>query len=266
VKPTDPHLLNIFPAFHENRRCITASTRPHPMSLSWARSIQPILHPNSWRFCLILSCLLICLPNCLFTSGLPTKCVTFFSCLPCVPHVPPIPLFLTWSPNNIQWVQNMKCRTWSAEHEVQNMKCRTWITEHEVQNVKYRAWSAEREVQNMKCRTTEREVQDMKCRTWITEHEVQNMKYRAWSAECEVQNMKCRTWSTEHEVQNVKCRTWSAEHEVQNMKSLVTCRWPRSCHVVPLMPFRTLLKIQILGHSRLNASPVTVLTELLLFH
>ena len=46
-----------FPAFYGTQRFITAFTRAHHLSLSWARSIQsvPHPHPTSWRSILILS-------------------------------------------------------------------------------------------------------------------------------------------------------------------------------------------------------------------
>jgi len=43
-------------AFYGARRFITAFTSAHQLSLSWARSIQPILqHPTSWRSVFVLS-------------------------------------------------------------------------------------------------------------------------------------------------------------------------------------------------------------------
>ena len=36
--------------------------------------------------------------KCLFASGLPSKPCMQFSCLPYVPHAPPISFFLIWSP------------------------------------------------------------------------------------------------------------------------------------------------------------------------
>ena len=72
---------------------------PVPCPYREPDQFRPFLHPSSWRSILILYChLFIRLPNCFFPSGLPTKCLMFLSCLLCVPHAPPIPLFFIWSP------------------------------------------------------------------------------------------------------------------------------------------------------------------------
>jgi hypothetical protein len=64
-----------FPTFCGTRRFITAFTRAHRVSLSWARSIQSMApHPTSWRSILISSPhLSLYLTNGLFPSGLPTN-------------------------------------------------------------------------------------------------------------------------------------------------------------------------------------------------
>ena len=55
-KLTGLQLVKKFPAFHGNRRFITALTSVRHLSLSWASPIQSIYpHPTSWRSILILS-------------------------------------------------------------------------------------------------------------------------------------------------------------------------------------------------------------------
>ena len=67
-------LVKKFPAFHGNRRFITALTSVRHLSLSWASPIQSIYpHPTSWRSILISTHLRPCLPSVLFPSGFPTK-------------------------------------------------------------------------------------------------------------------------------------------------------------------------------------------------
>ena len=72
---TSLQLVKKFPAFHGNRRFITALTSVRHMSLSRASSNQSIYpHPTSWRSMLILSThLLLGLPSGLFPSGFLTK-------------------------------------------------------------------------------------------------------------------------------------------------------------------------------------------------
>ena len=84
-KLTGLQLVKKFPAFHGNRRFITALTSVRHLSLSWASPIQSIYpHPTSWRSILILSThLCLGLPSGLFPSGFPTKTqpISFFSIL-----------------------------------------------------------------------------------------------------------------------------------------------------------------------------------------
>ena len=74
-KLTGLQLVKKFPAFHGNRRFISALTSVHHLSLSWASPIQSIYpHPTSWRSILILSIhLRLGLPTGLFPSGFPKK-------------------------------------------------------------------------------------------------------------------------------------------------------------------------------------------------
>jgi len=68
-------LLKKFPAFYGTRRFITAFTSARHLSLSLARSIQPMPpHPTSWE--IHLNIILPSTPGpskCFFTSGSPTK-------------------------------------------------------------------------------------------------------------------------------------------------------------------------------------------------
>jgi len=49
-KLTSSQLVKKFPAFYGTRRFIITFTRTRHLSLSWARSIQPMhTHPTSWR-------------------------------------------------------------------------------------------------------------------------------------------------------------------------------------------------------------------------
>ena len=80
---TGLQLVKKFPAFHGNRRFITALTNVRHLSLSWASPIQSIYpHPTSWRSILILPTHLrlglpnglpIGLPSGLLPSRFPTK-------------------------------------------------------------------------------------------------------------------------------------------------------------------------------------------------
>ena len=74
-KLTGLQLVKKVPAFHGNRRFITALTSIRHLSLSWASPIRSIYpHPTSWRSILILSIhLRLGLPSGLFPSGFPTK-------------------------------------------------------------------------------------------------------------------------------------------------------------------------------------------------
>ena len=74
-KLTGLQLVKEFPAFHGNRRFITALTSVCHLSLSWANPIQSIYpHPTSWRSIIILSThLRLGLPSGLLPSGFPTK-------------------------------------------------------------------------------------------------------------------------------------------------------------------------------------------------
>ena len=71
------------PRIFGTRRFITVLTSARHLSLSWANSIQsPQPPPTSWRSILILSFhLRLGLPNCLFSSGFPTR--TLYTPLPC---------------------------------------------------------------------------------------------------------------------------------------------------------------------------------------
>ena len=74
-KLTGLQLVKKLPAFHGNRRFITALTSVRHLSLSWASPIQSIYpHPTSRRSILILSThLRLGLPSGLLPSGFPTK-------------------------------------------------------------------------------------------------------------------------------------------------------------------------------------------------
>ena len=74
-KLTGLQLVKKFPAFHGNRRFITALTSVRHLSLSWTSPVQSIYpHPTSWRSVLILSIHLhLGLLNGLLPSGFPTK-------------------------------------------------------------------------------------------------------------------------------------------------------------------------------------------------
>ena len=74
-KLTGLQLVKKFPAFHGNRRFITALKSVRHLSLSWASPIHSIHpHPTSWRSVLILSThLRLGLPSRFLPSGFPTK-------------------------------------------------------------------------------------------------------------------------------------------------------------------------------------------------
>lgn len=63
-----------FTAFYGTQSVITATTRSCHLSLSWARSIQSMPHPTSWRSIVILSFYpRVCLPSGLLPSDFSTK-------------------------------------------------------------------------------------------------------------------------------------------------------------------------------------------------
>ena len=97
---TGLQLVKKFPAFHGNRRFITALKSVRHLSLTWASPIHSIYpHTTSCRSTLILSThLRLGLPSGLFPSGFPTKTLyiitkitpQWHSCvrLPTLPKVP----------------------------------------------------------------------------------------------------------------------------------------------------------------------------------
>ena len=74
-KQTADQLVKKFPAFYRTRRFITTIKRPHHLSLSRTRSIQPMpQHPTSCKPISIFSShLLLCLASGLFPNFSPTK-------------------------------------------------------------------------------------------------------------------------------------------------------------------------------------------------
>ena len=106
--------VKIFSEFNRTRMFITAFISARQLSLSWARSIQPMpSHTTSWRSILVLySYLGRGLPSGLFPSGFHTK--------PCIhlhlPHTCCMPRPIHFSrfvhPNNIGWgVQMLRVLT-----------------------------------------------------------------------------------------------------------------------------------------------------------
>jgi len=86
------------PTFYGTLRLIIAYKRAGHLSLSWARSIQSMSHPTSWRSILkLMSYLGLGVPNGLYLSGFPTKTLNEHL-LQHVLHTPPIPFFFIWSP------------------------------------------------------------------------------------------------------------------------------------------------------------------------
>ena len=79
---------------------ITAFKRALHLSLSWARSIQSMPHPTSWRS-ILSSRIRLGFPSSLYSSCLPTKTSIHFFCLPYVLHVRLSHASLLCHPNNI---------------------------------------------------------------------------------------------------------------------------------------------------------------------
>ena len=78
---TSSQLVKKFPVFYGTQRFITSFTSAHLLSLSWAKSIQPMPPFHSCRSILMLSShLRLGLPSGLFPSGFPTK--TLYTPLP----------------------------------------------------------------------------------------------------------------------------------------------------------------------------------------
>jgi len=97
-KLTGSQLLKKFHAFYGTRRFITAFTKAHHLSLSWARSIQSMPHHTAWSSILIVSShLRLGLPCGHFPSGLLTKTLHSSSSSPNILHAPPISFFsISW--------------------------------------------------------------------------------------------------------------------------------------------------------------------------
>ena len=105
-KLTGLQLVKKFPAFHWNRRFITALTSVRHLSLSWASPIQPIYpHRTHWRSRLILSThLRLGLPTGLLTSDFPTKTLYTPPLLTHTRHMPsPSHSSRFYHPHNIGW-------------------------------------------------------------------------------------------------------------------------------------------------------------------
>jgi len=105
-KLTGLQLVKNFPAFHGNRRFITALTSVRHLSLSWASPIQSIYpYPTSWRSIVILSTRLrLGLPSGLLPSGFPTQTLYTPSPHPYASHAQPISFFSILSPAQY-WVR-----------------------------------------------------------------------------------------------------------------------------------------------------------------
>ena len=88
-------LVKKFPAFHGNRRFITALTSVRHLSLSWASPFQSIYpHPTSWRSIIILSThIRLGLLSGLFPSRFPTKTLYTPSPHPYAPYAQAISFF-----------------------------------------------------------------------------------------------------------------------------------------------------------------------------
>jgi len=91
---TGSQIVKKFPAFYGTRMFITAFTRFRQLSLTWARWIQSMPHPNFWRSILILSShLRLGLPSGRFPWRFPTKTLYIPLLSPYVLHAPPISFF-----------------------------------------------------------------------------------------------------------------------------------------------------------------------------
>ena len=92
-------LVKKFSAFCGTWRFIAAYTSACHLSLSWARSIQYMPHPTSWRSILILSThICMGLASGLIPTGFPTKTLYIPHLPPYMLHAPPISFFSIWSP------------------------------------------------------------------------------------------------------------------------------------------------------------------------
>ena len=90
-KLTDSQPIKKLPAFYGTHWFITAFTKAHHLSLSWARSIQSISpHPTSWGSIWIFSHLLLGLPSGFFPTGFPIKIPSVPILSPYMLHSPPI--------------------------------------------------------------------------------------------------------------------------------------------------------------------------------
>jgi len=88
-----------FHEFYGTGMFITAFTRAHHLSLSWARSNQSMPHHTSWRSVLILSSrILLGFPTSLLSSCLPTKTLYTTLLPPICTTRPLISFFFTLSP------------------------------------------------------------------------------------------------------------------------------------------------------------------------
>jgi len=97
-KPTIIQLVEKFPTFFWTRMFITAFTSVRHLSLSWTRPIESLSPPHiSWTSILILSLLRQGFQVVTFPQVSSPKPDMHLSCLPYVPHAPPISFFLIWS-------------------------------------------------------------------------------------------------------------------------------------------------------------------------